>query len=292
MQDVVTLGRCISWRSMLPCCPIDKTKRWCLKADKAEHNLVAVRSRILPTLLYPFHRDVGKILLVVAANDNWVSSMLHRRILPIRSLSWRFCLCKWFAYCRPLEITAVSFCLMVIDIHTASSFVSLKTSLPHTNSHSILRAGHAPTRMYAPAHSANFPFLPSPHPATNCRSTGWVWRQALPSPSHPTQQTEIQHVARHSSKKNRWRQKSEAFTRNAQSINDLHPKGEEVKAKIEKHWTRARIRVHYRHVTNEACRALGYAAPQIITGNKRDRNPTSEFHPKLLPCKLSRAAIK
>ena len=88
---------------MLPCCPIDKTKRWCLKADKAEHNLVAVRSRILPTLLYPFHRDVGKILLVVAADDNRVSSMLHRRILPIRSLSWRFhlCLCKWFAYCRP-----------------------------------------------------------------------------------------------------------------------------------------------------------------------------------------------
>ena len=25
-----------------------------------------------------------------------------------------------------------------------------------------LRAGHAPTRIYAPAHSANFPFLPSP----------------------------------------------------------------------------------------------------------------------------------
>jgi len=75
-------------------------------------------------------------------------------------------------------------------------------------------------------------------------------------------------------------------------MNDLHPKGEEVKAKIEKHWTRACVRVHYRHVTNGGYRALGYTAPQIITGNKRDRNPTSEFHPKLLPCKLSRAAIK
>ena len=31
-----------------------------------------------------------------------------------------------------------------------------------TNSHSLLRAGHAPTRIYAPAHSANLPFLPSP----------------------------------------------------------------------------------------------------------------------------------
>ena len=28
--------------------------------------------------------------------------------------------------------------------------------------HSILRAGHAPTRIYVPAHSAKFPFLPSP----------------------------------------------------------------------------------------------------------------------------------
>ena len=34
-----------------------------------------------------------------------------------------------------------------------------------------LRAGHAPPRIYALALSANLPFLPSPHPATNCVST-------------------------------------------------------------------------------------------------------------------------
>ena len=37
-----------------------------------------------------------------------------------------------------------------------------KPPYPDTNSHSILRAGHAPTRIYAPALSANLPFLPSP----------------------------------------------------------------------------------------------------------------------------------
>ena len=52
--------------------------------------------------------------------------------------------------------------LQTSPLFATSSLVSLKTSLPHTNSHSILRAGHAPTRMYALAHSANLPFLPSP----------------------------------------------------------------------------------------------------------------------------------
>ena len=47
-------------------------------------------------------------------------------------------------------------------LFATSSLVSLKTSLPRTNSHSILRVGHAPTRIYAPAHSPNLPFLPSP----------------------------------------------------------------------------------------------------------------------------------
>ena len=52
--------------------------------------------------------------------------------------------------------------LKTSPLFATSSLVSLKTSLPRTNSHSILRAGHAPTRTYAPAHSANLPFLPSP----------------------------------------------------------------------------------------------------------------------------------
>ena len=52
--------------------------------------------------------------------------------------------------------------LKTSPLFATSSLVSLKTSLPRTNSHSILRAGHAPTRIYAPAHSPNFPFLPSP----------------------------------------------------------------------------------------------------------------------------------
>ena len=38
----------------------------------------------------------------------------------------------------------------------------LKPPYPETNSHSILRAGHAPTRIYALALSANLPFSPSP----------------------------------------------------------------------------------------------------------------------------------
>ena len=52
--------------------------------------------------------------------------------------------------------------LKTSPLFATSSLVSLKTSLPHTNSHSILRAGHAPTRIYALALSANLPFLPSP----------------------------------------------------------------------------------------------------------------------------------
>ena len=52
--------------------------------------------------------------------------------------------------------------LKTSPLFATSSLVSLKTSLPRTKSHSILRAGHAPTRIYAPALSANLPFLPSP----------------------------------------------------------------------------------------------------------------------------------
>ena len=52
--------------------------------------------------------------------------------------------------------------LQTSPLFATSSLVSLKTSLPRTKSHSILRAGHAPTRIYAHAHSPNLPFLPSP----------------------------------------------------------------------------------------------------------------------------------
>ena len=110
--------------------------------------------------------------------------------------------------------------------------------------HSILRAGHAPTRIYAPAHSANFPFLPSPftltrnklyisrlsvkaNPAFTFTFTATIWKTTRCTTS----------IA-----KKRWRQKGEAFTRNKQSINVLHTNSEGVKAKIEKHWTRARAR--------------------------------------------------
>ena len=55
--------------------------------------------------------------------------------------------------------------LQTSPLFATSSLVSLKTSLPHTNSPSLLRARHAPTRIYAPAHSANLPFLPSPSPS-------------------------------------------------------------------------------------------------------------------------------
>ena len=110
--------------------------------------------------------------------------------------------------------------------------------------HSILRAGHAPTRIYAPALSASLLFLPSPftspfnklyisrlsvkaNPAFTFTFTATIWKTTRCTTS----------VA-----KKRWRQKGETFTRNAQSINTLHQKGEEVKAKIEKYWTRARAR--------------------------------------------------
>ena len=52
--------------------------------------------------------------------------------------------------------------LQTSPLFATSSLVSLKTSLPRTNSPSLLRAGHAPTRIYALALSANLPFLPSP----------------------------------------------------------------------------------------------------------------------------------
>ena len=52
--------------------------------------------------------------------------------------------------------------LQTSPLFATSSLVSSQTSLPRTKSPSLLRTGHAPTRIYAPAHSANFPFLPSP----------------------------------------------------------------------------------------------------------------------------------
>ena len=52
--------------------------------------------------------------------------------------------------------------LQTSPLFATSSLVLSQTSLPRTNSHSILRAGHAPTRIYALAHSPNLPFLPSP----------------------------------------------------------------------------------------------------------------------------------
>ena len=62
--------------------------------------------------------------------------------------------------------------------------------------------------------------------------------------------------------KNRWRQKGEAFTRNTQSINILHPKGEEVKAKIEKHWTRARAYAY--NIDRSRMRVAGLLATQPL----------------------------
>ena len=52
--------------------------------------------------------------------------------------------------------------LKTSPLFATSSLVSSQTSLPRTNSPSLLRAGHAPTRIYARALSANLPFLPSP----------------------------------------------------------------------------------------------------------------------------------
>ena len=52
--------------------------------------------------------------------------------------------------------------LQTSPLFATSSLVLSQTSLPRTNSPSLLRAGHAPTRIYAPAHSPNLPFLHSP----------------------------------------------------------------------------------------------------------------------------------
>ena len=129
-------------------------------------------------------------------------------------------------------------------LFATSSLVSLKTSLPSTKSISPyaqdtrLRVCTRPRSQRV----CHFCLHPSPRHATNCRSIDCVWRQTLPSPSPSPQQSEIQHVARLPLQKNRWRQKGEAFTHNSHLLNDLRPKGEEVKAKIEKHWTRARAR--------------------------------------------------
>ena len=52
--------------------------------------------------------------------------------------------------------------LQTSPLSATSSLVSSQTSLPRTKSHSTLRAGHAPTRIYALALSASLSFLPSP----------------------------------------------------------------------------------------------------------------------------------
>ena len=118
-------------------------------------------------------------------------------------------------------------------LFVTSSLVSLKTSLPHTNSHSILRAGHAPTRIYAPALSANLPFLPSPF--TLPRNKLYINR--LRVNANPfftfTFTAKSWKTTRCTTPiaKKRWRQKGEIFTRNSHLLNTLDPKGEEVKAK-------------------------------------------------------------
>ena len=89
--------------------------------------------------------------------QNQKASVLHRR--DRAQASKRNC------FSLPPPLRSKNTCrlsLKTSPLFATSSLVSLKTSLPHTNSPSLLRAGHAPTRIYAPAHSANFPFLPSP----------------------------------------------------------------------------------------------------------------------------------
>ena len=92
-----------------------------------------------------------------AKGQNQKASVLHRK--DQAQVSKRNC----FSLPPPLRSKNTSrLSLQTSPLFATSSLVSLKTSLPHTNSHSILRAGHAPTRIYAHAHSANLPFLPSP----------------------------------------------------------------------------------------------------------------------------------
>ena len=92
-----------------------------------------------------------------AKGQNQKASVLHRKDQAQPSKT------NCFSSPPPLRSKNTSrLSLQTSPLFATSSLVSLKTSLPHTNSHSILRAGHAPTRIYALAHSANLPFLPSP----------------------------------------------------------------------------------------------------------------------------------
>ena len=96
-----------------------------------------------------------------AKGQNQKASVLHRKDQAQPSKT------NCFSLPPPLHSKNTSrLSLKTSPLFATSSLVSLKTSLPRTNSHSILRAGHAPTRIYAPAHSANFPFLPSPFTLT------------------------------------------------------------------------------------------------------------------------------
>ena len=106
---MIFAGRCISlqmyflnrWASMLSNC--ERTGQWWLRADKAVHNLLTAHLRILLTHLHPFPLGAGEMFWWVVADDNWVSSTLHRRNLQVHSPSWlyRHFPCKWFTYCRP-----------------------------------------------------------------------------------------------------------------------------------------------------------------------------------------------
>ena len=70
---------------------------------------------------------------------------------------------SWFSSPPPLRSKNTSrLSLQTSPLFATSSLVSSQTSPPRTKSHSILRAGHAPTRIYTLALSANLPFLPSP----------------------------------------------------------------------------------------------------------------------------------
>ena len=144
----------------------------------------------------------------------------------------------------------------------------LKPPYPAQNPFHPTRRTRAYAYVRACALSANLPFLPSPFtlarnklyinrlsvkasPALTFTFTATIWKTTRCTTS----------IA-----KNRWRQKGEAFTRNSHLLNTLDPKGEEVKAKTEKHWNRARVRVHYnRHVAYGYLQLLRlYAPPQKI----------------------------
>ena len=92
-----------------------------------------------------------------AKGQNQKASVLHRKDQAQPSKT------NCFSSPPPLRSKNTSrLSLQTSPLFATSSLVSLKTSLPRTNSPSLLRAGHAPTRIYALAHSPNLPFLPSP----------------------------------------------------------------------------------------------------------------------------------